>query len=103
MMNRMRSMALPALLALGDLGLWGCSAAAQSVGGATAYAPGNYYAPGPANFGSGYDYAARPAASSYYYAAPAPSFRSSVVVPRGLSGWINPAPTSSGRPAPWHN
>ena len=109
-MSRMRSMAPPALLALGGLGLWGSSAAAQYVGGGTAYAPGYYYAPGPGSYGSGYYYAPRPAAGFYYYAppapyyaAPAPSLRSSVVVPGGSSGWLYPAPTSSGRPAPWHN
>jgi hypothetical protein len=46
-MDRMRSMALPALVALGGLGLWGSSAAAQYVGGGTAYTPAYYYAPGP--------------------------------------------------------
>src|SRR5262245_47988798 len=54
-MSRMRSMALPALLALGGLGLGGSSAAAQYVGGGTAYAPGYYYAPGPGSYGSAYD------------------------------------------------
>ena len=39
-MSRMRSMALPALSALGVLGLWGSSAAAQYVRGGTAYAAG---------------------------------------------------------------
>ena len=108
-MTRMRSMALPALLALGGLGLWGSSAAAQYVGGVTAYAPGPvYYAPG-------YYYAPRPAVGLYYsptpgpyyaapgpyYAAPAPRFRSSVVVPGGSRGWNYPAAPSSGRPVPW--
>ena len=114
-MNRMRSMALPALLALGGLGLWGSSAAAQYVGGGTAYAPGYYYAPGPVYYAPGYYYAPRPAAGLYYsptpapyyatpgpyYAAPAPSFRSSVVVPGGSGGWNYPAHPSSGRPVPW--
>ena len=95
-MNRRRSMALPALWALGSLVLWGSSAAAQYVGGGTAYAPG------PGYYGSGYYYAVRPAAGPYY-AAPAPSFRSSVVVPGGSSGWYYPAPAPSGRPVPGHN
>jgi hypothetical protein len=69
-MNRMRSMALPALLALSGLGLCGPKAAAQYVGGGTAYAPGYYYAPGPGYYGSGYYDAPRPAAGPYYYAAP---------------------------------
>ena len=109
-MSRMRSMALPALLALGGLGLWGSSAAAQYVGGGTAYAPGYYYAPGLGYYSSGYYYAPRPAAGPYfyaapapYYAAPAPSFRSSVVVPGGSSGRNYPAPAPSGRPVPGHN
>ena len=95
-MNRMRSMVLPAVLALGGLGLWGSSAAAQYVGGGTAYAPGTGY------YGSGYGYALRPAASPYY-APPAPSSRSSIVVPGGSGGWYYPAPAASGRPLPWHN
>jgi hypothetical protein len=86
-MNRMRSVALPALLALGGLSLWGSTAAAQYGGGGTAYAPGYYYAPGP----------------GYYYAAPAPSFRSAVVVPGGWSGRRYPAPARSGRPVPSPN
>ena len=102
-MNRMRSMALPALLALGGLGLCGPKAAAQYVGGGTAYAPGYYYAPGPGYYGSGYYYAPRPAAGPYYYAAPAPPFRSSVVVPGGSGGWNYPASVPSGRPATSHN
>jgi len=101
-MNRMRSMALPALSALGGLGLWGSSAAAQYVGGGTPSAPGYYYAPGPGSYGSGYYYVLRPAAGPYYV-APAPSFRSSVVVPDGSSGWYYPAPAPSGRPVPGHN
>src|SRR5215472_13625142 len=59
-MTRMRSMALPALLALGGLGLSGSSAAAQYVGGGTAYAPGYYYAPGPGYSGAGYYYSPQP-------------------------------------------
>ena len=101
-MNRMRSMALPALSALGGLGLWGSSAAAQYVGGGTAYAPGYYYAPGPGSYGSGYYYVLQPAAGPYYVAT-APPFRSSVVVPGGSSGWYYPAPAPSGRPVPGHN
>jgi hypothetical protein len=102
----MRSMALPALLALGGLGLCGSSAAAQYVRGGTAYAPGYYYAPGPVCYGAGYYYAPRPTAGFYYaprpapyYAAPASSFRSSLVVPGESSGRNYPA---SGRAAPWH-
>ena len=106
-MSRMRSMALPALLALGGLGLWGSSAAAQYVGGGTAYAPGYYYTPSPGYYSPGYYASQRPAAGAYYYAAPAPyyyaapapyytapapSSRSSVVVPYGSSGWNYPAP-----------
>src|SRR5262245_17471185 len=87
-MNRMRSLALPACLALGGPGVWGSSAAAQYVGGGTAYAPVYYYAP-------------QQAAGPYYYAAPAPYFRHWVVVPGGSSGRNYPAP--SGRPVPWHN
>jgi hypothetical protein len=109
-MPRLRSMILPTLLALGGMGLWCSSAAAQYVGGGTAYTQGYGSAPGPGYYGSGFDYAPRPAAGFYYYAppapyyaAPAPSLRSSVVVPGGSSGWLYPAPTSSGRPAPWHN
>ena len=103
-MSRMRSMAPPALLALGGLGLSGSSAAAQYVGGGTAYAPGHYYVAVPGYYGSGYYYAPQPAAGSYY-AAPAPSSRSSIVVPGGSSGWYYPvpAPAPSGRPVPWHN
>jgi hypothetical protein len=91
----MRSMALPALLALGGLGLWGSSAAAQYVGGGTAYAPGYDYAPGPGYYAPGYDHAPRPAAVPYYYAAPAPSFRPSVLVPvapRGRNYPVSPGP-----------
>jgi hypothetical protein len=105
----MRSMALPALLALGGMDLWGSSAAAQYVGGVSAYAQGYYCAPGPSYYGSGFGYVPRPAANFYYAApapinaAPAPTFRSSVVVPGGSSGWIYPAPASSGRPAHWRN
>jgi hypothetical protein len=95
-MNRMRSMALPALLALGGLGLWGSSAAAQYAGGGTVYTPGPGYS------GSGYYYVLRPAAGPYY-AAPAPSVRPSIVVPGGSSGWYYPAPASSGRPVAWRN
>jgi len=102
-MNRMLSTALPALLALGGLGLSGSPAAAQYVRGGTGYAPGYYYAPGPVYYGSGYYYAPRPAAGPYYYAAPAPSFRSSVVVPGGSSGRNYPAPAPSSRPVPSHN
>jgi hypothetical protein len=65
-MNRMRSMALPALLALSGLGLCGAKAAAQYVGGGTAYAPGYYSAPGPGYYGSGYYCVPRPAAGPYY-------------------------------------
>ena len=104
-MYRMRPMALPALLALGGLGLWGSSTSAQYVGGGTAYAPGYYYTPGPGYYGSGYYYAPRPAAGPYYYAAPAPyytvpasSFRSSVWILGGSSGRNYPAPAPSGRP-----
>jgi hypothetical protein len=46
-------MGLPALLALGSLGLWGSSAAAQYVGGGIAYAPRHYYVVGPGYYGSG--------------------------------------------------
>src|SRR5262249_48680288 len=99
-MNPKLSMALPALLALGALGLWGSSAAAQTVGGGAAYAPGYYYAPSPVCFGSGYNYAARQATGSYYsprsapyYAARAPSFRTSLMVPGGSSGTNYPAPS----------
>ena len=88
-MNRMRSVALPALWALGGLGLWGSSATAQYVGGGTPNASGYYYAPGPGHYGPGYYYAPQPTAGPYYYVAPAPyyatpapSFRSSVRGPR---------------------
>ena len=108
-MPRLRSMILPALLALGGIGLWSSSAAAQYVGGGTPYAPRYDSAPGPGYYGSGYVYAPRPAAGFYYYAAPAPydaapapSFRSSVVVPGGSSGRNYPA-RLSGRPVPLHN
>jgi hypothetical protein len=114
-MSRMRSMALPALLALAGLGLWGSSAAAQYVGGGTTYAPGYYYAPSPGCYGPGYYGCTQPAAGFYdspapapcyaasgpYSPAPAPAFRSSVVVPGGSSGWNYPANPSSGRPVPW--
>ena len=107
-MSRMRSMALPALLALGGLGLWGSSAAAQYVGGGTAYAPGYYYTPGYGYYGSGYYNSPQPAAGLYYYpasapyyAAPAPSFRSWVVVPGGSIGRDYPARVSDG-PVPLH-
>src|SRR5262249_26918914 len=97
-MSRMRSMVLPALLALGGLGLWGSSAAAQYVGGGTAFAPGYRYAPG-------HYYAPRPAPGLYYYAAPAPyyvaparSVRSSVLVPVGASARNYPA-----APGPLHH
>src|SRR5262245_53971974 len=101
-MNRMRPMGLPALLALGSLGLWGSSAAAQYVGDGIAYAPRHYYVVGPGYYGSGYYYAPRPVAGPYS-AAPAPSFRSSVVVPGGSSGRNYPAPAPSRRPVPWPN
>src|SRR5262249_31574743 len=103
-MTRMRSMALPALLALGGLGLWGPSAAAQYVGGGAAYPPGDYYAPGhsyapgPLSYRPGHFYAPRPAPGPYYYAAPAPSSRSSVVIPVGPSGRNYPA-----SPGPLYN
>jgi hypothetical protein len=116
-MSRLRSIILPALFALGGMSLWSSSAAAQYVGGGTAYTQGYGSAPGPGYYGSGFAYAPRPAAGFYYSAAPAPysaapapysaapapSFRSSVVVPGGSSGWIDPAPTSFGRPAARHN
>src|SRR6516164_1426244 len=73
-MTRMRSMALPALLALGGLGLRGSSAAAQYVGGVTAYAPGYYYAPGPVYYAPGYYYAPRPAVGLYYSPTPGPYY-----------------------------
>jgi hypothetical protein len=105
MMNRMRSVALPALWSLGGLGLWGSSATAQYVGGGTPYAPGYYYAQGPGYYGSGYYYATQPTASPYYYvapapyyAAPAPSLRYSVRVLGRASGRNYPAP--SDRPVP---
>jgi hypothetical protein len=94
----MRSMALPALLALGRLGLGGSSAAAQYVGSGTAYAPGYYYAPGPGSYGSASYCAPQQAAGPYYNAAPAPSFRPSVLVPVGPSGRNYP-----GRPGPLYN
>ena len=97
-MYRMRPMVLPALLALGGLGLWGSSAAAQYVGVATAYAPVYGYAAGPGSYGSAYDYAPQQAAGPYYYAAPAPSFRPSVLVPVGPSGRNYPA-----SPGPLYN
>ena len=77
-MNRMCSMALPALSALGGLVLWGSSATAQYLGGRPPdapvyyYTPGYYYAPGSGYYGSGYSYAPRPTAGPYYYAAPRP-------------------------------
>jgi hypothetical protein len=109
-MNRMHSMALPALLALGGLGLWSSSAAAQYVGGGTAYAPVYYYAPGPSYYGPVYYFVPRAAAGPYYYtppasyyAAPTTSFRYSVVVPGGSSGWNNPALAAYRRPVPSPN
>ena len=102
-MNRMRSMGLPALLALSSLGLWGSSAAAQYVGGRNASAPRHDYVVGPGYYGSGYYYAPRPSAGPYSYAAPAPSFRSPVVVPGGLSGRNYPTPAPSSRPVPLHS
>jgi hypothetical protein len=84
-------MPLPALLALGGLGLWGSSAAAQYVGGGTAYAPG------PGYYSSGYYYVLQPA-GGLHYVAPASAFRSSIVVPGTSSGWYYPAPAPSGRP-----
>ena len=97
-MYRMRSMARPALLALGSLGLWGSSAPAQYVVGGTAYAPVYGYAPVPGSYGSAYYCAPRQAAGPYYYAAPAPSFGPSVLVPVGPSGRNYP-----GRPGPSYN
>jgi hypothetical protein len=97
-MYRTSSMVLPALLALGGLGLWGSSAPAQYVGGGTAYTPVYNYAPGPGSYGSAYYYAPRQAAGPYYYAAPTRSFRSSVPVPVGPSGRNYP-----GRPGPLYN
>jgi hypothetical protein len=97
-MTCMRPMALPALLALGALGRWGSSAAAQYVGGGTAYAPGYYFAPGLVYYAPGYDYPPRPAAGAYYDAAPAPSFRPPVLVPVGPKGRNHPA-----SPGPLYN
>jgi hypothetical protein len=97
-MYRMRPMVLPALLALGGLGLWGSSAPAQYVGGGTAYASVYNYAPNPGSYGSAYYYAPRQAAGPYYYAAPARSFRSPVLVPVGPSGRNEP-----GRPGLSYN
>jgi hypothetical protein len=99
-MNRMRPMGLPALLALGGLGLWGSSAAAQYVGGGTAYAPGHYYVVGPGSYGSGYYYAPRPVAGPYY-AAPAPSGRPVPSRNSGLQPESLPAQIAEGiAPAP---
>ena len=92
-MYRTSSMVLPALLALGGLGLWGSSAPAQYVGGGTAYAPVYGYTPGFGSYGSAYYRAPQQAAGPYSYAAPAPSFRPSVLVPVGPSGRNYPAPT----------
>ena len=97
-MYRMRPMALPALLALGGLGLWGSSTSAQYVGGGTAYAPVYGYPPGLGSYGSAYYCAPQQAAGPYYYAAPAPSFGPSVLVPVGPSGRNYP-----GRPGPSYN
>ena len=97
-MHRMRSITLPALLALGDLGLWGSSAPAQYVGGGTAYAPVYSYAPVPSSYRWPYYCAPQQAVGPYCYAAPAPSFRPSVLVPVGPSGRNYP-----GRPGPLDN
>jgi hypothetical protein len=97
-MYRIRPMALPALLALGGLGLWGSSAPAQYVGGGTAYAPVYGYTPGFGSYGSAYYRAPQQAAGPYSYAAPAPSFRPSVLVPVAPSGRNYPA-----SPGPLYN
>ena len=96
-MNRMRSMTLPALLALGGLGLWDSSAAAQY------YAPSYYYAPGPGYYGSGYYYARAAGRGALLRGRrPHPSGHS-VVAPGGSSGRNYPAPAPSGFPVPLHN
>ena len=97
-MYRMRSMALPALLALGSLGLGASSARAQYIGGGTAFAPIYGDTPGPGSYGSAYYCAPQQAAGPFYYAAPAPSFRPSVLVPVGPSRRNYPA-----SPGPLYN
>ena len=94
----MRPMVLPALLSLGGLGLWGSSTSAQYVGGGTAYAPVYGYPPGLGSYGSAYYCAPQQAAGPYYNAAPAPSFRPSVLVPLAPSGRNYPA-----SPGPFYN
>jgi hypothetical protein len=108
-MNLKRSLALPALMALGGLGLWSSSAAAQYGGGVTAYAPGYYYAPVPVYYGRTYDYAPRSATGPHYYVLPAryyvappPTSQPALVDPGVSSGWSYSAPARFGRAAPSH-
>jgi hypothetical protein len=99
---------LPALFALGILGVWSSSSAAQYVGGVSAYGPGYYYATARVYHGQTYYYYFAPQSvtgPSYYvparqYVAPPPTSQPVLVNPGVSSGWSYSAPGRSSRAAP---